>query len=116
MRHLAGDRFQVHSAGTDPAGVNPLAVRAMRELGIDISAQRSKNVSEFIGQPMHIVVTVCDNAKRSCPVFPSTYKTLQWSLEDPAAAQGSDDEKLAEFRRIRDQLESRIKAELLKDA
>ena len=113
LRHLAADRFEVHSAGTHPAGVNPLAVEAMKESGIDIATQRSKHVDEFAGQPMQIVVTVCDNAKQSCPVFPATHKVLHWSLEDPAAAKGSKEEKMNEFRRIRDELRSRIQAELL---
>src|SRR5579863_7627720 len=104
LRHAAGERFEALSAGTNPAGLNPLAVEAMGEMGIDISAQRSKNVTEFLGQPIEYVITVCDRAKESCPIFPGTYKFLSWSLDDPAAATGSHEEKLDAFRRIRDEI------------
>ncbi|HSA93819.1 MAG TPA: arsenate reductase ArsC [Terriglobales bacterium] len=113
LRQLAGERFEVFSAGTHPVGLNPLAVEAMRELGVDISAQRSKNVREFVGQPMHYVITVCDHAREHCPVFPGAYKVLHWGLEDPAAVTGSQDEKLVVFRRVRDEVAERIRAELL---
>lgn len=111
LRHLAGDRFEALSAGTDPKTLNPLAVQAMREADIDISAQRSKGVGEFLGKPVQYVVTVCANAKEKCPIFPATFKILHWDLEDPAAAQGSDEEKLAVFRKVRDEIRVRIERE-----
>jgi arsenate reductase len=113
LRQMAGDRFEVLSAGTHPVGVNPLAIEAMREIGIDISGQRSKNVAEFLGQPVAYVVTVCDRAQESCPIFPGTYKFLSWSLEDPAALTGSQEQKLEAFRRIRDELRRKIELAFL---
>jgi arsenate reductase len=104
LRHVAGDRFQAMSAGTEPKELNPLAVEAMREIGIDISHHKSKDVASLLGQHIPYVVTVCDNAKKLCPIFPRTYKFLFWSLDDPAAAQGAQEEKLAVFRRIRDEI------------
>ncbi|MGB6480346.1 MAG: arsenate reductase ArsC [Candidatus Sulfotelmatobacter sp.] len=113
LRHVAGDEFEPLSAGIEPKGLNPLAVEAMGEIGIDISQQRSKDVREFVGQTIPYVVTVCDNAKRQCPIFPHTYKSLHWGLEDPAEANGSREEKLAAFRRVRDEIGCRIERELL---
>jgi len=113
LREMAGDRFAVLSAGTHPAGVNPLAIEAMQEIGIDISQQRSKNVKEFLGKPIEYVVTVCDRAKETCPIFPGTYKFLSWSLDDPAAATGTREEKLEFFRRIRDQISRNIEQQFL---
>lgn len=104
LRHDAGDRFEVFSAGTKPGNVRPEAIAAMRELGIDISGHRSKSVDEFDGQRFDYVLTVCDNAKESCPVFPGETGAVHHNFEDPAAAQGSDEEKLTAFRRVRDQL------------
>lgn len=115
LRHAAGGHVEAMSAGIDPKGLNPLAVEAMREIGIDISDQKSKDASVFLGQHIPYVVTVCDNARERCPVFPGAYKFLHWSFEDPAAAQGTHDQKLAVFRRVRDEIISRIDAELLKD-
>jgi arsenate reductase len=89
--------------------VRPEAIAAMREIGIDISRQRSKSVDEFAGQAFDYVITVCDNAKESCPIFPATTKRIHWSLEDPAAVQGSEEERLAGFRRVRDQLRSLLR-------
>jgi len=109
LRHLAGDRFEVASGGTRPAGLNPEAVEAMKELGIDISHHRSKNVDEFVGQPLDWVITVCDLAKESCPVFPGAVSRLHWSFEDPAAATGSPEERWAVFRRVRDDIAERIR-------
>lgn len=116
LRHVAGDEFEALSAGIEPKGLNPLAVEAMKEIGIDISRQASKDVREFLGQAIPYVITVCDNAKARCPIFPRTYKFLHWSLEDPAEATGSHDEKLAVFRRVRDEIVQRIQQELLKPA
>jgi arsenate reductase len=106
LRHDGGATFEVASAGTKPSHVRPEAIAAMQEIGIDISAQRSKSVEEFAGQAFDYVITVCDNAKESCPVFPAATKRLHWSLDDPAALQGSEEQRLAEFRRVRDQLRS----------
>ena len=104
LRHDAGDRFEVFSAGTKPSHVRPEAIAAMRELGIDISGHRSKSVDEFAGQQFDYVLTVCDNAKESCPIFPGKSVTIHHNFEDPAAAQGSDEERLALFRQVRDEM------------
>jgi arsenate reductase len=104
LRHDAGDRFEVESAGTKPSRVRPEAIAAMRELDIDISGHRSKSVDEFSGQQFDYVITVCDNAKESCPVFFGTAKRLHHSFDDPAALDGSRDERLALFRRVRGEL------------
>jgi len=114
LRHVASDAFEPLSAGTEPKGLNPLAVEAMREIGIDISQQASKDVRSFLGQAIPYVITVCDNAKQRCPIFPRTYKSLHWSLDDPAERAGSHDEKMAVFRRVRDEIIQRIEQELLK--
>ena len=104
LRHLAGDRFDVESAGTEQTRVNPFAIAAMRELGIDIASHASKTLDRFLDQKWDFVITVCDHANESCPFFPGAATRLHWSFEDPSAAKGSDEEKLAEFRRIRDQI------------
>ena len=102
LRRLAGDRFDVVSAGTRPVGLNPNAVEAMREVGIDISTHRSKSVDELAGQQFDYVVTVCDSAREACPVFPGLGKRLHESFEDPAAP--PRDQQLAVFRKVRDQI------------
>jgi arsenate reductase len=104
LRHYAEERFEVFSAGTKPSSVRPEAVVAMQELGIDISAHRSKSLDEFDGQKFDYVLTVCHHAKESCPLFPGNAVVIHHSFEDPAAFQGSEEEKLAAFRRVRDQL------------
>lgn len=104
LRHIAGDRFEVFSAGTKPGYVRPEAIAVMREVGIDISGSRSKHLDEFAGQPIDYVLTVCDNAKESCPVYPAGTKQVHRSFEDPAAIQGSEAERIDAFRRVRDQL------------
>jgi arsenate reductase len=104
LRHDAGDRFEVSSAGTRPSRVRPEAIQVMRELGIDISAQKSKSVDEFSGEHFDYVLTVCDNAKESCPLFPSQTVTIHRNFEDPAATEGSEDARLAVFRRVRDEI------------
>ncbi len=104
LRHDAGDRFEVESAGTKPSRVRPEAIAAMRELGIDISVHRSKSVDEFAGQQFDYVLTVCDNAKESCPIFPGKAVMIHHSFEDPAAIEGSEEERLAIFRRVRDEM------------
>ncbi len=108
LRHVASDRFTAMSAGIEPKGLNPLAVEAMREIDIDISQQQSKDVVSLLGQHIPYVVTVCDNAKERCPIFPGTWKFLHWSFIDPAAAEGSDAEKLQVFRQVRDQIVEQI--------
>lgn len=113
LRKMAGERFDVLSAGTNPVGVNPLAIEAMQEIGIDISKHRSKNVKEFLGQPIEYVITVCDRAKESCPIFPGTYKFLSWSLDDPAALSGTKEEKLQAFRHIRDEISRNIERQFM---
>lgn len=109
LRQLAGDRFEVVSAGTQPAGLNPRAIEVMGEIGIDLSGHQSKNVSQFLGRRFSFVITVCDKAKETCPIFPFAFKSLHWSLDDPAAVQGSDEERLEAFRRIRDEIGKRIR-------
>jgi len=104
LRHDAEERFEVESAGTKPSAVRPEAIAAMRELGVDISGHRSKSVEEFAGLKFDCVITVCDSARESCPVFFGSAKRLHKSFEDPAAVQGSEEERLAAFRRVRDQL------------
>ncbi len=104
LRYDAGDRFEVESAGTKPSTVRPEAIAAMRELGIDISRHRSKHVNEFDGQPFDYVITVCDNAKESCPVFFGAAKRLHHAFEDPAVFKGSEQERMTLFRRVRDEL------------
>ena len=106
LRHDAGDRFEVFSAGTRPSHVRPEAIAAMRELGIDISGRRSKSVDEFAGQHFDYVLTVCDNAKENCPIFPGKSIRLHHSFEDPAETQGAQEERLAVFKRVRDELRS----------
>lgn len=108
LRHVANDRFEAMSAGIEPKALNPLAVEAMQEIGIDISRQRSKDVVTLLGQHVPYVVTVCDNAKERCPIFPGTWKFLHWGFEDPADATGTHEEKLQVFRRVRDEIIAQI--------
>ena len=108
LRRMAGDKFEVFSAGTAPTQVNPLAVEVMAESGIDISKHRSKSVMEFRGQTFDCVITVCDNAKETCPVFSGKYEKIHWSLEDPVAFKGTNEETLAIFRKTRDEIKRRI--------
>jgi arsenate reductase len=105
LRHDAGEAFEVESAGTKPGTVRPETIAAMSELGIDISGQRSKHAAEFDGQTFDYVITVCDNARESCPVFMGAVQQLHHSFDDPPPpTQGSDDERMAIFRRVRDEL------------
>jgi arsenate reductase (thioredoxin) len=104
LRNDAGKQFEVESAGTKASFVRPEAIVAMRELGIDISGQRSKNVDEFEGQQFDYVITVCDNARESCPVYFGKAEMLHHNFEDPAALTGSEEERVARFRRVRDEL------------
>src|SRR3984885_6263075 len=103
-RHEAGDRFEVFSAGTKPSQVRPEAIAVMGELDIDISGHRSKSVDEFTGQHFDYVLTVCDNAKESCPIFPGKTIAIHHNFEDPATVRGSEEEGLAAFRRVREGL------------
>ncbi len=104
LRRLAGDRFDVCSAGLAAGALRPEAVAVMRELGIDISAQRATSVDAYAGQPFDLVVTTCDEAREACPLFPAARRMLHWSVADPAAADGAEGERLAAFRRARDEL------------
>jgi arsenate reductase len=114
LRALAGDRVDVLSAGLEPKGVNPYAVDAMREAGVDITGQTSKDVRDLLGRRVDVVVTVCDNAREQCPVFPSAPTSIHWSFPDPAAVPDGP-AKTAAFREVRDQLKRRIEEELLPD-
>lgn len=109
VNHLLGDRWAAFSAGTEPAGsVHPLAVRAMAELGIDISHQRSKSVKEFLGQDFDVVITVCDQAAQNCPVWLGRGRKKHMGFPDPAATAGSEEERLEVFRRVRDGLRQQV--------
>ena len=131
LRKLAGDIYEISSAGTKPSTVNPLAIKSMKEIGIDISNHRSKSVDEFKGQNFNFVITVCDRAKESCPIFPSALesrsrlegssgigvarapmssdtKKIHWSFDDPAEAEGSEEERLSVFRRVRGEIARRL--------
>ncbi len=110
LRQMGGARYEVFSAGTKAVGVNPLAIEAMREVGIDISSQRSKSVAEFAGQEFATVITVCDNAGEECPIFPGAQRRVHWSLPDPATVSGTQQEKLGAFRKVRDELERLIRS------
>jgi arsenate reductase len=104
LRHDAGDRFEVASAGTKPSRVRPEAIAVMKEIGIDISGHRSKSVDEFADQAFDYVLTVCDNAKETCPVFPGHANRLHQAFQDPAAVDGPEEVRLAAFRRVRDEI------------
>ena len=108
LRHMAGDDFDVVSAGVAPSYLRPEAIKVMGELGIDISGHRSKSVDEFLGQELDYVITVCDHANEQCPVFPGQTKRIHWSFEDPAAVQGDDSARLGVFRRVRDEIKARL--------
>ena len=109
FRQECNGAYEVESAGTKPSRVRPEAIAVMKEIGIDISGHRSKSVNEFAGERFDYVVTVCDNARDNCPVFPAGAERIHWSFEDPAAVQGSEEECLAAFRRIRDQIHARVR-------
>jgi arsenate reductase len=114
LRHLAGDRYAAFSAGTEATHVRPLAIRAMAELGIDISAQESKTLDRYLGEPFDAVITVCDQAADACPVFPGAKRRLHWSFPDPSKAHGSEADQLAVYRMVRDDIRRQIEAEVLK--
>ncbi len=109
LRKLGGDRYESLSAGAKPSGyVHPLAIKAMAEVGVDITGHRSKSINEFAGQTLDVLVTVCDNARESCPVFAGAKRTIHQSFNDPAHATGSEEEKLRVFRRVRDEIRAWI--------
>jgi arsenate reductase len=108
LRALAGDRFEVASAGTEATRVHPLAIAAMGEVGVDLRGHMSKTVDGLLGQPWDHVITVCDSANERCPVFPARTHRLHWSFPDPSQATGTDEERLATFRRVRDAIQRRI--------
>ncbi len=113
LRSMAGDRFEVASAGTRPSAVRPEAIQAMKEIGIDLSGHRSKSVDEFIGQPIDYVITVCDNANETCPVFPAGTSRMHWPFEDPPPpGKGTEEERLSIFRTVRDKMKARLAKEL----
>jgi len=109
LRKIAGERFEASSAGTNPTRVNPIAIRVMAEVGIDITNQRSKSIDELLDERFDYVITVCDRARETCPVFPGPAKRLHWSLDDPAAAEGSEQERLEVFRRTREEIATKIR-------
>ena len=109
LRHLAGDRFEVFSAGVEPSFVRPQAIEAMNEIGIDISQHASKSVDEFLDEQLDYVITVCDHASRRCPVFPGAVRRIHWSIDDPVVF-GTEELQLEAFRRARDELQQRIRA------
>ncbi len=109
LRHDGAGKFEVFSAGVEPSRVRTQAIEAMREIGMDISAQRSKSVDEFTGQEFDYVITVCDNANEKCPVFPGKAKRIHWSFDDPAAIEGDEATRLNVFRRVRDEIRGRLR-------
>ena len=113
LRHLAGDRFEAYSAGTEVTRVRPLAIRAMDELGIDISGQESKTLDRYLDEPFDTLITVCDQAAEACPVFPGAKERLHWSFPDPSRVTGSEEEQLAVYRQVRDAIRRRIEGELV---
>jgi len=113
LRHLAGDRFEAFSAGTEATRVRPEATSAMAEVGVDISAQESKTLQRYLGEPFDLVVTVCDDANEACPVFPGATERLHWSFPDPSVTTGSHEERLRMFRKVRDDIRARIEGELI---
>jgi len=111
LRKYGGDKFEAYSAGLKPKGINPLTIAVMKEKGYDLSAQSSKGVDEYLGRVlMQTLITLCDDAEKNCPtVWPGVNTRLHWSFEDPAAFEGADEQKLAKFRQVRDQIEQKIK-------
>lgn len=113
LRHIAGEQFEVHSAGLDPKGINPYTIQVMDEVGVDIRSQYSKTTQDYMGRMFfHYVITVCSNADKNCPqaLWAQGGKKFHWPFDDPAAVEGSDEEKLAKFRLVRDQIEAEVKS------
>lgn len=115
LRHLAGDRFEAMSAGTEATHVRPLAIRAMDEIGVDISGHESKTLECYLGEPFDHVVTVCDEANEACPNFPGAKGRLHWSFRDPSRADGTEEERLAVFRNVRDEIRHRIEHQFVNE-
>ena len=113
LRHLSGGRIDSHSAGTEVTAVRPLAIRSMQEIGLDISAHQSKSIYRFLTQQFHFVITVCDHAAETCPLFPGSSQRLHWSFVDPSKGVGTEEEQLTLYRHVRDQIRRRIERELL---
>jgi arsenate reductase len=113
LRSLGGDQFEAFSAGTEATLVRPLAIRVMGELGIDISGQESKTLDRYLEQPFDAVITVCDQANEACPVFFGARERLHWSFLDPSKAEGTDEQRLAVYREVRDAIRERIENEIL---
>jgi arsenate reductase len=116
LRHMAGDRFEITSAGTTPTELNPLAVRVMHEVGIDISSQWAKDSAEFFRERFQYVITVCKKAKERCPIFPGAIWRHDWDIQDPAAVEGTEAERLAVFRQVRDEIEDHVRELIAKEA
>ncbi len=108
LRHYEKDKFEVFSAGLKPSYIHPLAIKTMAESGIDITNQHSQTVNEFLGEDFSYVITVCDSAKELCPVFPGKYNAIHWSIEDPASTEGTESERMKDFRRVRQNIQERI--------
>ena len=113
LNALGGGRFEAQSAGTEARGIHPLAIQAMGEVGIDVAMHESKTIDRFIGQPFDLVITVCDDAAESCPVFPNARERRHWSFPDPSKADGAPDARFAAFVKVRDAIRERIERELL---
>lgn len=114
LKHICQNKFEVFSAGTEPSFVRPEAIKALSEIGIDISQNRSKSVEEFAGREIDFVLTVCDNARENCPYFPAKIKTIHRAFEDPAAVEGNEEARLEEFRKIRDEIKGYFDREFVK--
>ena len=109
LRHYAGDHYEVHSAGLEPKGINPYTIQVMEECGLDLSGQRSKALAEYLGKVnFGYLITVCGNAEKNCPIFPGISQRMHWPFDDPADFEGINAEKLARFRQVRDEIETRI--------
>jgi arsenate reductase len=114
LRGMAGDRFEVFSAGTEATHVRPEAISVMAEIGVDISAQESETLGRYLGEPLDLVITVCDDVNEACPFFPGARERLHWSFPDPSRVTGDYEERLRAFRKVRDALRARIEGELVK--
>ena len=108
FRHLSNGTYDAHSAGVSPTTVNPLAIRAMREIGIDISRHTSDSIDQYLNRDFDLVITVCDNAKENCPIFPGAKDMRHWPFEDPADARGTEEERMRVFRKVRDKIRDQI--------
>jgi arsenate reductase len=114
LKHICRDKFEVYSAGTKPSIVRPEAIKALAEIDIDISANRSKSIDEFSGEEIDYVLTVCDNAKENCPFFPAKTRLIHHSFEDPAIIEGDENTRLNAFRKVRDQIQNYLKNDFVK--